>query len=81
MAVLSIAATGGKAIASGLFPQVLALGLDTHVEWLVGLPFFVAAALFLIAGACVLLVGLRMRKSSRIDESSLSVDHGDRTEG
>jgi hypothetical protein len=40
MAVLSIAAAGGKAIASGLFPQVLALGLDTHIEELIGLPFF-----------------------------------------
>jgi hypothetical protein len=53
MAVLSIAAAGGKAIASGLFPQVLALGLDTHIKELIGLPFFVAAGLFLIAGGCV----------------------------
>ena len=61
MAVLSIAATGGKAVASAVFPQILALGLDTHVEELVGLPFFVAAGLFLIAGGCVAIVGLRMR--------------------
>ena len=62
MALLSIAASSGKAIASGLFPQVLAIGLDTHVEELVGLPFFVAAGLFLIAGGCVVVVGLRTRR-------------------
>jgi hypothetical protein len=67
MALLSIAASGGKAIASGLFPQVLAMGLDTHVEELVGLPFFVAAGLYLIAGGCVVVVGLRTRRSSGID--------------
>lgn len=67
MVVLSIAASGGKAIASGLFPQVLAIGLDTHVEELVGLPFFVAAGLFLIAGGCVVVVGLRTKRSSGIE--------------
>jgi hypothetical protein len=80
MAVLSIAAAGGKAIASGLLPQVLALGLDTHVEELVGLPFFVAAGLFLIAGGCVLAVGVRMRRSSGADGPSASPEHGDRIE-
>jgi hypothetical protein len=78
MAVLSIAASGGKAIASGLFPQVLAIGLDTHVEELVGLPFLVAAGLFLIAGGCVVVVGLRTRRSSGIDISSATtcLDNG-----
>jgi len=80
MAVLSIAATGGKAIASGAFPQVLALGLDTHVEELIGLPFFVAAALFLIAGGCVLAVGFKMRTSSGVDGPSTSPEHEDRIE-
>ena len=77
MSVLSIAAAGGKAIASALFPQVLALGLDTHVEVLVGLPFFVAAGLFLIAGACVAAVGLGIRRSSGIGRSSPSTDDDD----
>jgi hypothetical protein len=77
MAVLSIAAAGGKAIASGLFPQVLALGLDTHVEELVGLPFFVAAGLFVIAGGCVVVVGLRTRRAFGIDRSSPSIEHAD----
>ena len=77
MSVLSIAATSGKAIASALFPQVLALGLDTHVEVLVGLPFFVAAGLFLLAGGCVSAVGLRMRRASRLDRSSPGTEHGD----
>lgn len=80
MAVLSIAAAGGKAVASGLFPQVLALGLDTHVEELVGLPFFVAAGLFLIAGGCVLAVGVRMRRSSGADGPSANPEHRDRIE-
>jgi MFS family permease len=80
MAVLSIAAAGGKAIASGLFPQVLALGLDTHIEELVGLPFFVAAGLFLIAGGCVVIVRFRMRRSSGIDGSSPSLEHEDTIE-
>lgn len=57
MSVVAIAATGGKAIASGFFPQVLAIGLDTHVDELVGLPFLVAAGLFLVAGASVAVAG------------------------
>lgn len=80
MAVLSIAAAGGKAIASGLFPQVLALGLDTHVEELVGLPFFVAAALFLVAGGCAVAVRFRMRRSSGVGGPSTGPEHGDRIE-
>jgi hypothetical protein len=64
MAILSIAATGGKVVASGLFPQVLALGLDSGIKMLVGLPFFVAAALFLCAGLCVMIVGLRTGNSN-----------------
>jgi MFS family permease len=61
MAVLSIAAALGKALASLLFPRILAAGLDTHVDVLVGLPFTVNAALFLFAGACVVVVGVRTR--------------------
>ena len=69
LAVLSIAAAGGKAVASAVFPQVLAIGLDTHIPELVGLPFFVAAALFILAGACVIVVRLRMRSSSEAEAS------------
>jgi len=76
MSVLSIAAAGGKAIASALFPQVLALGLDTHVSLLVGLPFFAAAGLFVIAGGCVVVVGLRVRGSSETDRPPLSTGEG-----
>lgn len=54
MAVLSMAATCGKGIASGAFPNVLALGLDTGVEELIGLPVLVAAGLFVVARVCVL---------------------------
>lgn len=76
MAVLSIAVTSGKAIASLFFPQVLALGLDTHIEELVGLPFFVAAMLFLVAGGCVVIVRLR----TRMDKSSEIMEHDDEVE-
>ena len=80
LAVLSIAAAGGKAIASAVFPQVLAIGLDTHVEELVGLPFFVAAGLFLLAGGCVVIVGLKTKNSSGKDTSSSSTEQNDSTE-
>jgi hypothetical protein len=43
----------------GLFPRALALGLDMNAEELVGLPFFVAAGLFLMAGGCVQLSDLK----------------------
>ena len=63
MATLSMASIGGKLLASILFPKVLAIGLDTHVEVLVGLPFFASAVLFVFAAFCVTAVGLKMRKS------------------
>ena len=62
MATLSMASIGGKLLASILFPKVLALGLDTHVGVLVGLPFFVSAVLFVVAAGCVAVVGLRVRR-------------------
>ncbi len=77
LAVLSIAAAGGKAIASAVFPQVLAIGLDTHIPELIGLPFFVAAGLFVLAGACVIVVRLRTRRFSGIDTSSLDTNQDD----
>lgn len=61
MATLSMASIGGKLIASILFPKVLAIGLDTHIDVLVGLPFFVSAVLFVVAALCVTVVGLRVR--------------------
>ena len=63
MATLAVAAAGGKAIASAGFPVVLAKGLDTNVRGLIGLPFFVAAGLFVVAGACVVVVGIRSSAS------------------
>ena len=62
MAVLSMASIGGKLLASLLFPKVLALGLDSGVEALVGMPFFVSAGLFVGAAACVGVVGVRVRR-------------------
>lgn len=60
IATLSMASIGGKVIASLLFPKVLAIGLDSYVNILVGLPFFVSAALFVLSAACVTMVGLRV---------------------
>lgn len=78
MAMLSMASAGGKAIASAVFPQVLAIGLDTHIKELVGLPFFVASGLYLAAGGCVLLVGLRMRRPSEVAAPSPDPEHDER---
>lgn len=61
MATLSMASIGGKLMASILFPKLLALGLDTHVDVLVGMPFFASAVMFVGAAACVGVVGLRTR--------------------
>jgi MFS family permease len=61
MATLSMASIFGKLTASVLFPYLLALGLDTHVDVLVGLPLFVSAGLFVVSALCVGIVGLRMR--------------------
>ena len=60
MATLSMASIGGKVIASVLFSKVLAIGLDTNVNALVGLPFFVSAGLFVLSATCVTVVGLRV---------------------
>jgi MFS family permease len=65
MATLSMASIGGKLLASILFPKVLALGLDTHVGILVGLPFFASAVLFVFAAGCVGVVGLRVRRERK----------------
>jgi hypothetical protein len=60
MATLSITSIFGKLIASILFPKVLAWGLDTHVDVLVGLPLFVSAGLFVVSAICFSIVGVRM---------------------
>lgn len=60
MATLSMASIGGKVIASVLFSKVLAIGLDTNVDVLVGLPFFVSAGLFVLSATCVTVVGFRV---------------------
>lgn len=65
MGMLSIASIGGKMAASGGFQEVLAIGLDSHLDNLVGLPFFVAATLFLIAGTSVVIVAARAQTSER----------------
>jgi hypothetical protein len=60
MATLSITSIFGKLCASILFPRVLAWGLDSHVELLVGLPFFVSAGMFVVSGLCFSVVGVKM---------------------
>ena len=70
MATLSMASIAGKLFASILFPRVLAIGLDTHIDVLVGLPFFVSAALFVIAAVCVTIVGLLVRTGQSTDDNA-----------
>ena len=60
MATLSLTSIFGKLIASIVFPKVLAWGLDTHVDVLVGLPFFVSAAMFVVSAPCFTIVGVKM---------------------
>ncbi|KAI9821930.1 MAG: hypothetical protein M1827_002512 [Pycnora praestabilis] len=55
LSTLSLAQTVAKLIVSLAFPKVLAVGLDSHVPALVGLPCFAAAVLFVIAAVCLLL--------------------------
>jgi MFS family permease len=68
MALLSVASIAGKLCASLGFPWVLAKGLDSGVEVLVGLPFFVSAGLFVGAAGCVGVVGWRVRKGPEKEE-------------
>lgn len=70
MALLSMASIGGKLLASLLFPKVLAIGLDSGVEVLVGLPFFASAGAFVGAAGCVAVVGWRVgRKRGKSTDS------------
>ncbi|KAF1991067.1 MFS general substrate transporter [Aulographum hederae CBS 113979] len=70
MTTLSITSIGGKLVASVLFPKVLALGLDSGVPVLVGLPLFVSAGMFVVSAVCVSVVGVRMGLAGRekVDE-------------
>lgn len=69
MATLSMTSIFGKLCASLLFPKVLAWGLDSKLELLVGLPFFSSAALFAISGLCFMVVGMKMWRAQRLEES------------
>jgi hypothetical protein len=60
MAALSITSIFGKLMASILFPKVLAWGLDSHVDVLVGLPFFVSAGMVVVSATCFSVVGVKM---------------------
>lgn len=68
MATLSMASIFGKLAASLFFPKLLGWGLDSHVDVLVGLPFFVSAGMFVISAFCVGIVGIRTRRE--LDKSS-----------
>jgi MFS family permease len=67
MATLSMTSIFGKFMASLLFPKVLALGLDSHIKVLIGLPFFTSAALFVLSSVCFTIVGLKMWAGRRGD--------------
>lgn len=70
MATLSMASIMGKLGASIIFPKVLAIGLDSGIDILVGLPLFVSAGMFVISAVCVGIVGLRMRKAHNERDSN-----------
>lgn len=70
MATLSMASIGGKLIASILFPKMLAIGIDTHIDVLIGLPFFVSAGLFVVSAICVTIVGIRTKHPSKAHAGS-----------
>ncbi|KAI9894577.1 MAG: hypothetical protein M1814_001931 [Vezdaea aestivalis] len=53
MTVLSLAQTGAKVVSSLVFPTLLEWGLESRMDVMVGLPFFVAAACFAAAGFAV----------------------------
>jgi MFS family permease len=65
LATLSMASIFGKLAASILFPKMLTLGLDTHVDVLAGLPLFVSAGMFVVSALCVAVVGLRVRMAHK----------------
>lgn len=70
MATLSMTSIFGKLCASLLFPKVLAWGLDSGREIMVGLPFFVSAGLFGVSGVCFSIVGVKMWKSQEGAETT-----------
>ena len=74
MAMLSIATIIGKITASWLFPKLLAAGLDSHIDKLIGLPFFVSAALFVFAGVCVFVVGAQQYTEMRDELQNMYQD-------
>jgi hypothetical protein len=63
ISTLSMTSISGKLVASLVFPKVLAIGLDSHIKALIGLPFFVSAGMFGISSLCFGIVGLDMWKS------------------
>lgn len=69
MATLSMTSIFGKLCASLLFPKVLAWGLDSKVDLLVGLPFFASAALFGISGICFSIVGVKIWRAQKAEEA------------
>jgi hypothetical protein len=60
IATLSVTSISGKLVASLAFPKILARGLDSHVDVLIGLPFFVSAGMFIVSAVCFSVVGIRM---------------------
>ena len=75
--MLSVATIIGKITAAGLFPKLLAAGLDSHIDKLVGLPFFVSAALFLFAGMCIIVVGVQ--QYAEMQDKTEDLDRADST--
>lgn len=70
ISTLSMASIFGKLTGSILFPKVLAWGLDSHIDILVGLPMFVSAGMFVASASCVAIVGLRLQRAKSRDAAS-----------
>ena len=58
LASLSLATIGGKVLASAFFPELMAVGLDDGQDWMVGLPMFASAGLFIVAGLAIIIVAI-----------------------
>jgi hypothetical protein len=69
IATLSMTSILGKVMASLLFPKFLAWGLDTHIDVLVGMPFFLSAGMFIVSAICFSVVGLKMWAGQRPQSS------------
>lgn len=68
LAVISLFSVAGKGCATGIGPAIINAGIDSDDERLKGSIFFLAAAVFLLAGLALSIVALRARRSGKDSE-------------